>query len=241
MERKKYLLIAIFIGLIGTVSGQTDPTIYKAYIRGHMAKWLKHMELYHASSNAQKLELINYQYGYIAYCIKKKNKDEAEKHLQKAEKLLADLAKQQYKMSMVNAYKSAFVGFKIGLSPYKAPFIGKRSLAYAKKSIALEHSNYFGYVQLGNIAFYTPSMLGGSKTDAIKHYLKALKLIEKNPTLLKNNWNYLNLLATIINAYYETGKYDLAKKFCIKTLAIEPQFYWVKDQLYPQTLKKIRR
>ena len=63
--------------------------------------------------------------------------------------------------------------------------------------------------------------------------------MEKNQALLKNNWNFLNLLATIINAYYEIGNYGKAKQYCIKTLEIEPNFDWVKNVLYPKTLKKL--
>lgn len=238
MERKKYILIALFVSLCVSVFGQTNMKIYKAYIQGNMVAWKTHMDSHKANTNEQKLNLVNYQYGYIAYCIDQDKDDEAEKYLAKAETLLAELKKQQYEISMVNAYKSAFVGFKIGLSPYKAPFIGQESLDFAKKSVAQNGSNYFGYVQLGNIAFYTPAMFGGSKADAMKHYLKALELLEKNPALLKDNWNYLNLLATIINAYYEIGNYGKAKHYCIKTLEIEPNFDWVKNVLYPKTLKK---
>lgn len=238
MERKKYLLISFFCFAFFLVFGQNNTTTYKAYKLGDMVEWKKFMDSYKASSNAQKLDLINYQYGYIAYCIDQEKEAEAEKYLQQAEKFLSDLEKQHYKLSMVYAYKSAFIGFKIGLSLYKAPFIGQESLAYAKKSVSLDGSNYFGYVQLGNIAFYSPAMFGGSKTDAMKYYKKALELMEKNPDLLKNNWNYLSVLATIINAYYELGQYELAKKYCLKTLAIEPQFDWVKNQLYPKILNK---
>jgi tetratricopeptide (TPR) repeat protein len=239
MERKKYILILTFICMLVSVFGQTNKTIYKAYISGNMPEWKKCMDSYKVTTNAQKLELINYQYGYIAYCISKDNREEAEEYMQKADNLLVDLKKQQYKMSMNNAYRSAFIGFKIGLSPYKAPFIGQESLNFAKESVVLDGTNYFGYIQLGNIAFYKPAMFGGSKTDAMKHYIKALGLIEKNPECLKNNWNYLNLLVTIINAYYEQKQYELAKKYCLKTLAIEPEFDWVKNQIYPKILKKL--
>ncbi|GAB1415712.1 hypothetical protein MASR2M117_11180 [Paludibacter sp.] len=239
MERTKYLLIGLLVSFCVLVFGQTNTEIYKAYISGNMVAWKTHMNSYKANTNEQKLNLINYQYGYIAYCIDQDKDDEAEKYLAKAEIILTELEKKQYEISMVNAYKSAFVGFKIGLSPYKAPFIGQESLEFAKKSVTQDDTNYFGYVQLGNIAFYTPAMFGGSKADAMKHYLKALELLEKNPPSLKSNWNYLNLLATIINAYYEIGKYEKAKQYCIKALAIEPNFDWVKNVLYPKIKKKL--
>lgn len=204
-----------------------------------MSAWKKYIDSYQATTNSGKLEFINYLYGYIAYCIGQDNDDEAEKYLNKAENLLEELEGKQYKMSMVYAYKSAFVGFKIGLSPYKAPFIGQESISFAEKSLAIDANNYFAYVQLGNISFYRPAIFGGSKKNAIKYYLKALELMENNSNLLKFNWNYLNLLANIINAYKEIEEYELAKNYCLKTLAIEPEFEWVKNELYPEILKKI--
>lgn len=239
MERKKYIFIAILIFVLVSLFGQTQIMIYKSYLSGNMVEWKKIMDSFKAITNSEKLDLINYQYGYIAYCIDQDKNDEVEKYMQKTESLLAELEEKQYKLSMVYAYKSALVGFKIGLSPYKAPFIGHESLAFANRSVALDAANYFGHIQLGNIAFYTPLMFGGSKAEAMKHYLNALELIENKPEAVNNNWNYLNLLATIINATYEIGNYELAKKYCMKTLAIEPEFDWVKNQLYPKIQKQL--
>ncbi len=238
MERKKYILIVLFMLLVCSLTGQKK-AIYKAYISGDMTEWKSIMEANRAQTNEQKLELINYHYGYIAYCIDMDKNDEAKGYMQKAEKLIAELEKKQYKLSMLNAYKSAFVGYKIGLAPYKAPFIGQESLAFANKSVALDADNYMGNVQLGNIAFYTPSLFGGSKKEAIKHYIKALETVEKYPDFISSNWNYLNLLATIINAYYDIEDYEKAEDYCQKTLAIEPEFDWVKNQLYPKIKKAL--
>ena len=234
MERKKYILIGLFSSIIVSVFGQINETIYQAYTSGNMVEWEKAMDTYKVTANADKLELINFQYGYIAYCIDQDKKEEAKKYMLKAKNLIAELEKQQYKVSTLYAYKSAFIGFDMGISPYKALFIGHESLSFAEKSVAIDETNFFGYIQLGNIAFYTPAMFGGSKTEAIIHYLKALELMEKDPEILKSNWNYLNLLATIINAYHEQGQY------CIKTLSIEPEFDWVKNHLYPKILKRIK-
>ena len=239
MERTKYILIVILWCFFVSISRQTNTPIYQAYISGNMAEWKKYMDLYNANTNEKKLSLINYQYGYIAFCIDQNKDDEAEKYLQKAESLMSELEKYQYQLSMLYAYKSAFIGFKIGLSPYKAPFIGQESLTFAEKSVELDGTNYFGHIQLGNIIYYTPSIFGGSKTEAMKHYLKALELIEKKSDILKKNWNYLNLLATVINAYYELKQYRQAERFCVKTLAIEPEFNWVKNQLYPKIKKHL--
>ena len=186
-----------------------------------------------------KLDLLNYQYGYIAWCISKEKTNEAEKYIDKSEKLIELLERQSYNLPMLYAYKAAFIGFELGISPYKAPFIGAKSLSYAQQSVGLDSLNAMAYVQLGNIAFYTPKMFGGSKPEAMQYYFKAIKIMQEEIESTKQNWNYLNLLATIINAYMDLEQYDMAKKYCIKTLSIEPEFDWIKNNLYPQILKKI--
>jgi tetratricopeptide (TPR) repeat protein len=240
MERKKYPLIVLFCFMLVLSFGQSNNTIYQAYIIGNMARWKNAMDSIESvpdKTNKNKLDLINYQYGYIAWCIDKDKISEAEKYMKKSEELIKQLVQKEYNLSMLFAYKAAFIGFKIGISPYKAPFIGSESLNFAKQSVITDSTNALGFVQLGNIAFYTPKMFGGSKEEAMQHYLKALKLMDKQNNRT-NNWNYLNLLATIINAYMELEQYEKAKYYCVKTLSVEPNFDWVKNKLYPQVLKQ---
>lgn len=222
--------------------GQNNSSIYRAYVIGDMGKWKKTMDSLEnviPKTNKEKLDLINYQYGYIAWCIDKNKDAEAEVYLEKTQVLLKHLEKQNYSLSMLYAYKAAFIGFEIGISPYKAPFIGSESLRFARQSLALDSQNAFAYVQLGNIAFYTPQLFGGSKSEAMEHYEKAIRIMEEEGKQLLINWNYLNLLATTINAYMKFEKYNNAKNLSVKTLYIEPNFEWVKNELYPQILKKL--
>lgn len=242
MERKKYIFIILISVLTLGSFAQSNPLIYQAYIRGDMARWKIITDSIEktARTNPEKLELVNCQYGYIAWCIDRVKKKEATTYLKKAQELVRQLEEKKYKPDMINAYKAAFIGFEIGISTYKAPFIGPQSISYAKNSVSMDAQNAFGYTQLGNIAFYTPKTFGGNKTEAMQYYLKALRIMERNPENIKHNWNYLNLLVTIIEAYIELDNYDTAAKYCIKTLKAEPDFDWVKNQLYPQVKKKIK-
>ncbi len=242
MERKKYLLIVFFGILLVPSVGQSHKIIYHAYINGDMVKWKSAMDSLDAArpkSNAEKLDVINYQYGYIAWCIDHNKKKEAMHYMEKAEEQIGYLEKQKYQVSMLLAYKAAFIGYKIGLSPHKAPFIGPESVTYAEKSVSADPMNALGHVQLGNIAFFTPGIFGGSKEDAMQHYVRALRLMESQPGETDRNWNYLNLLVTIIQTCMELEEFHAARDYCQKTLTVEPRFDWVRNQLYPQVLKKI--
>lgn len=244
MERKKYILITIFIMLSCIIQGQNNKSIYKAYASGNMNRWkyvVDSLDIIQQKTDKELLDLINYQYGYIAWCIGNKKEKEATNYLKKATNYLKKLENKKYNISMIYAYKSAFIGFEIGLSQYKAPFIGPKSLEYAKKSISTDALNVLGYIQLGNIAYYTPSTLGGSKSEALKNYYKAFNLMESNNEYKINNWNYLNLLATLISTYIDLNQYKEAQKYCKKALTIEPNFDWVKTNLYPKVLKNIKK
>ena len=242
MERTKYLFLIFFSLFSLILSGQNNKSIYQAYIDGDMVKWKETMdslEVKEQKTSKEKLDLINYHYGYIAWCISQERTSEAKDYMDKSEEYIELLKKNNYNLSMLYAYKAAFVGFEIGISIYKAPFIGPRSLSFANQSVSYNSKNAMAYIQLGNIAFYTPKMFGGSKPEAMQHYLKAVKNMEADESQIDQNWNYLNLLATIISAYIELEQYSEAERYCIKTLAIEPDFNWIKNELYPQILKKL--
>jgi len=243
MEGKKYLLILLLASFSTGLLGQNNKSIYNAYISGKMAKWKITMDSVDAvkqKTDKDLLDLINYQYGYIGWSIGSNKNEEAEKYLKKATDNLNKLEEKKYKESMLFSYKAALIGFEIGLAKYKAAFIGLNSLKYAKKSVSIDASNPLGYMQLGNVYYYMPKVFGGSKSLALEHYLKSLKLMESSNDYKINNWNYLGLLVTIINAYTDLNQYEEAKKYCIKTLTIEPDFDWVKDNLYPEILKKTK-
>ncbi len=186
------------------------------------------------------LELVNYQYGYIAWAIRKNRKKEAAVLLNEAETNLSELEKSGYRPSWVAAYKSAFYGFKISFNLIKAPLMGPESLEYARKAVETDPDNYFGYVQLGNTSFYRPPLFGGSKKTALEYLLKAEKLIEKDAGQVMENWNYLSLLSFIGQVKMEINDYEGARATFEKILKMEPRFTWVRDELYPHLLNKIK-
>jgi len=217
--------------------------IYNAYISNNMGKWkitIDEMNRQQNKSNEFILELLNYQYGYIGWCIGNKKNNLAEEYIELGQKNIQILEKNNFKISMVNSYKSAFYGFRIGLNKLQAPFIGPKSVECSILAMKQDDKNPFGYIQYGNSEYYMPSMFGGSKKVALEYYEKAVKIMELNPAQTKEDWNYLSLLTIIAQAYAETEYYTSAKQIYEKIVRIEPNFLWVKNELYPELLKKIK-
>lgn len=244
MERKKYLTLT-FLLLFGVLSlnASNKTEIYKAYINNDMHLWKKTidiMNLQKTKSNEFRLELLNYQYGYIAWCIGNKKTELAENYIDLGEKNIQILEKTKHYNSLVNAYKSAFYGYKIGLNILKAPFIGPKSVDCAQLAMKQDSNNPYGYIQYANSQFYMPAVFGGSKKLALDYYLKAKKLMERNPNETIADWNYLSLLSMIAKTYTELNDFKQAKAYYENILKIEPNFLWVKNELYPELLKNIK-
>ena len=244
MERKIYTITISIILLISVrIYGNDKTEIYNAYIRNDMAGWKKIMDRIQnqeRKSNEILLSLVNYQYGYIGWCIGEANEKEAEFYISLARNNLAVLESNNYNLSMVYAYYAALYGYDIGLSIIRAPFIGPKSMKYAENALKLDQGNSFAYLQMGNIQYYMPSVFGGSVNEAIRYFLQAKVLMEKNKETILQDWNYLHLLTLIVQAYTDVEDYRSAKAYCEIILKIEPQFVWIKDELYPQVMHQFK-
>ncbi|MBN2805540.1 MAG: tetratricopeptide repeat protein [Prolixibacteraceae bacterium] len=242
MERSKHIHITLLLILAFSLAqGSARNSIYQAFITNNMHRWkltIDSMEQKPGKTDEQLLELINYQYGYIAWCIGNKRLNEARLYLDKAFSNLRRLEKDKQHASRLSTYLAAFYGFEIGLAQYKAPYYGLKSIDAAKKALALDENSWMAYIQSANIQYYMPSIFGGSKTEALHLYEKALNLLENDNNNIDKNWNYLNLMVQLGEGYTMLGDYDKAATYYEKIISIEPGFSWVKDELYPGLIKQ---
>lgn len=246
MEGKRNRLIVAILLLLPLVEIMADnrSEIYSAYVNNRMDSWKSIIDRMQSSApkdNELLLELVNYQYGYIGYCLGFEKEKEARKYLSLAEDNLSKLENAGFRIPVLNAYRAAFYAFRISLSTISAPFNGPKSLNHAKKAVEMDASDYFGYTQLGNAYFYMPASFGGSKKTAFENFSKARRLMENDPSLTKGNWNYLSLLVTIAQSHAYLEEYEKAKAEYENILKIEPGFLYVKDDLYPKLLAKMKK
>jgi hypothetical protein len=244
MERSKYWITIILWGFIAlNLKGSNKSDIYNSYVNNRMPVWKSIIDqISHQSgkSNDAILELLNYQYGYIGWCLGNDRKDEAVIYLKLAEENVKILETKKYELSLVNGYKSALYGFHIALNKFSAFFIGPKSSDCAKQAMLLDPNQPFGYIQMGNVKYHSPSLVGGSKTEAIGYFKKAKALMEKKGNEIQGDWNYLSLMVTIAQAFEAIDENVKAKLMYEEILKFEPGFTWVRDELYPQFLKKLK-
>jgi CRISPR/Cas system CMR subunit Cmr6 (Cas7 group RAMP superfamily) len=232
MERKIYIVLLLIIACITTNAHKSQA--YNSFINNKMKEWKTIIDSLE-EQNVLDFNLVNYYYGYVAWCIDKDKEDEGEEYLERVESLLDKLKLKTKNKSLIYAYKSALIGFEIGLDFFKAPLIGMYAMKYANKSVELDNKNYFAYLQIANNYFYTPKIFGGSTKKALTYYLQSEKLIKEK----KHNWNYINLLVSICRNYVELEDKENALKYYQKILIIEPNFKWLKTEFYENNLKNI--
>ncbi|WP_299314026.1 hypothetical protein [uncultured Aquimarina sp.] len=206
-----------------------------------MDKWygLMHSCEKNANPNSydEQLELISYYYGYTAWLIGAEKHDTAEDYIEKSEKIIDKLLDKSPENATLLAYKGAYIAFTIGISNFKAIYLGRRSMRYIDKSIELDPENIQGNIEKGNSMYYRPSAFGGDKNEAIEYYVKAVKSFEKQG-LVVNNWMYINTMTALGQAYEATDQIQLAKLCYEKIMRIFPNFMWVEDELYPDMIKR---
>lgn len=218
--------------------------IYEAYIHNQMDRWksvIDRMQAEADKSNSLRIELVNYQYGYIGYCIWMDKIDEAGKYLDLAIESIDLLEKSGWDPSTIYAYRSAFISFRMSITKTINPLLGMECIQAARSAVELCKDNYFAHVQLGNVRFYAPSVFGGSKKEALEYFLKAKELMERNPENLTGNWNYLSLLIVIGQTYDYLDDYPSARMVYEMILDLEPDFIYVRNELYPRLLNKMQQ
>lgn len=217
--------------------------IYNAFVNRDMCKWEKVIQTMESANSAttidQKLELVNYYYGYIGWLIGKKQYKPAEKLIPKGIKLINEVLAVSPKNATAYSFKGSFIGFRIGIDSYKGIFLGSDLRNNINKAMQLDPQNVQALIDKGNILYYSPCLLGGDKKLALNYFLKGARLMEKNNETYQN-WVYLNLLTLIASAYEKTDKLEDAKLTYEKIIRNEPDIKWVKDELYPQLIAKIK-
>lgn len=235
------ILLASFFSYTKAVSPH-NAAFYSSFVTRDMTRWEKLIKDVEKSdyvqTNTEKLELINYYYGYVGYLLGQKRQTEAEVYIIKGEKLINEVLKSDPTNATAYSFKGAFLGFEVGVNNLKVIYLESESKAHINKALQLDPNNIQGLTDKANILFYAPRLLGGSKQKALSYYMKAVNIIERNKDT-KQNWVYLNLLTMVAISYEKTGATKEAKQTYEKILSVEPNIVWIKDDLYPKFLRKL--
>jgi len=242
----KTILLPLFMLLPILCMSETSRhlQIYHAYVSGNMDQWVSVVKEIEKDETiktvSQKLELVEYYYGLTPFYIDTKNEKMARYTIQKADIVLDKLLKTAPENPTAQAFKGAFIGFKISLDKFKVLTLGPESLKHINLAYSLDPSDIQALTDKANAFFHAPKMFGGDKIAAVKFYQKSIVLMERS-NLATHNWFYLNTLILLAKAYVSIDQTNDAKIIYEKALRKEPDFVWVKTVLYPRLLKQMNK
>jgi tetratricopeptide (TPR) repeat protein len=238
------LVVIILLMPVFWVRGQTyNENIYSAFISGEMDMWEYNMnrmeERYLKERNIQGLYDLTYTfYGYIAYCIVTGDEATARYYIDKAGRNIDILLSYDSLWAEAYSLRGALYGFEIGLNPLKALEYGIKSIRNINRAVELDKNNPRVLMELGNMKYYTPRILGGGLKKAIHYHEKAVNMFESDKKEIRNDWIYLLVLTNLARWYSEDNRINQAKITYKKILNIEPDYLWVRDYLYPELVNK---
>lgn len=240
-EMKKIACILILLALLPFARGQGSNSynkrLYESYVRGEMAPWkgiIQEMSREYERTGDQVLlyDLCFAYYGYIGYLISEEEEKEARRELDLAMTLTDELYEILDGRHDALALQGALLGYRIVLSKFTSMFSGPRAMKYIKTAYESSDIYFNCNVEMGNMLFYTPKFLGGSQTEAIPYYQKAVEILETSRLKTDRSWIYMNTVLLLANAYKETGRQDLACQLYKQVLEYEPAADWIRKDLY---------
>ena len=211
--------------------------LYETYVNDQMQEWeriIENMEKAYEDTGDQPLlyELCFTYYGYIGYLISLEEDKAAKNMLSSAMKRANELEEAMVDKPEVLALQGALIGYRIILSKFSSMFLGPKALRYIKTAYDTGENCFNCQTEMGNMKFYTPKFLGGSKTEALPFYEEAVRIIENSRLKTDRDWIYMNTVLLLANAYKETGQADKACELYEELLAYEPKAQWIREDLY---------
>ena len=219
-------------------------TAYQAFICQDITAWkslIDSLRTIPTPTLGQCEQLVNLEYGYVAWglSLSDSNRGNAETYLKHGYHDLAAYEQAGGAKARIGAYRSAFYAYDMKLHSHKTIRFGIKCISEAKTARRADSNDYMAQIQYGNIMYYMPRILGGSPDEALKAYLKAKSILERQ-NRIHHNWLYMNLLLTIADIYKSQGNYQTVQTYYDLILTLEPNYPWVRDELVPANQARIK-
>lgn len=232
MLRAKVLIINILLLGSGICFAQySDRQLYYAYLNRDMVPWAEYIASVDTAQAgiAERLRLLNYQYGYAAYAVSAKQPD-ARLVLDRFEANLNSLHGNMPEAEYL-AYRAGANSYELSLNRWLFGKYSKDIYRDVKRAMTLDPDNPLVQTMKGNVEFYSPV---GNKKEALRCFLTADSLYRAqgaSPYL----WNVRAVQATIVQCIEKTRSREEAISMCYDLLRQEPAFSFIRD-VYLHTL-----
>lgn len=200
---------------------------YEAFISNHPEKWKNLLDASEATtlSMSDKINKLQYLYGYIGWNIRENRKEEGIKYLREMEELLKTLSLPENEQCLFN---SIVLSFGILLGTRNPVTNGRKVVKQIDKALAAPIPSSLAYIQKGNTYLNMPALFGGSRKKALEWFLRARQLLEKEDKTTRN-WLYIHLLCTICETYQANEQPSEAEHYYLYIKQLEPNLFWLEE------------
>lgn len=235
---RKYCLLLIGI-LCLSCSGicfaqYSDKQLYDAYLVRDMGVWERYIASVDVDTASvdERIRLLNYEYGYVAYSISQEHSD-ARALLDKFEKNLESL-RDVLPEATYMAYRCGTSSYELSLNKVRLAKYGKRIYSEIDRAMSLDPHDPLVLTMKGNVEFYGPF---GDKTLALACYQQADSVYHARHTS-HYLWNVRAAQMTLVQCLEKTGQHQAAIDKCHELLREEPNFHFIRDVYLPELEKK---
>ncbi len=239
MKKEKFLLLILCICTINVFAQIDHKKMFDAYLIGELNVWGEMLEEKQKNindlDNQELAFVINYQYGYIPWCLETKKTEQAKLFLEYFESNLSLWEQKGGDRATIFAYRSGASAFHYKLSSSLSYAI--TSIKFVNKAFETDAKNPIVLSLKGNIDFYKPAIFGGSKKEAMNYFIQSLEAFERI-NWAENNWNYVATKLCLAQTYEKTNQIGKALKLAEEMLSAYPTFLYLKNEYYPSLLRK---
>lgn len=233
-------LVALFtLPAFAQVSNEVQELFYRGYLTASKAPWeqaIQKIEQDASLNEIDKLKAITEaQTGLLVYALA--NQDEAtyKAVADPLEGNLETLLEQNETDARSLAKMARLNGATMAFNNWKAMYLGPQSKKLVDRALKAEPECPEAWMQRGGSLLFTPAMFGGDVDEAVIVFEKAVRYYEAQPNHA-SNWQYLDALAWLGQAYQKADRPAEAAEVFTKALEIEPNFGWVKYKLLPKAV-----
>jgi tetratricopeptide (TPR) repeat protein len=229
------------ITINGSIQSINYRSLVKTYADGSWSGWspeIAKAEKSLPNDIESKFVLINLYFGYVGHFIDAGKYDIAFEFIHKGEKLIQQILAVEPANATAISYKGAFLAFRVGINRFKYLATALEGLSLIYKAYDMDKNNLIAILNKASALYFLPPVFGGNKVETIRLLNQACSLMEESGYTV-DNWMYYYTLIFIGRSNEKTGKLIEAKHAFEKVLKLEPEFKWVKNDLYPAVLKAI--
>ena len=219
-------------------------TLLEAYLNNDMSAWQATIDdaRWETLCDDEKINIINTEYGYIATLL-----DEAPTGCKqsKSDKSARKAQAQHYLDAFINHIEDAkdilpesrYCMYLSGAYAYKFMLTGNisagvKSFQLCHDAVEKDPKDPLALTLVGNVEFYAPKLLGGSKKKALEHFNAAKTYIQAPQYDLW--WNKPALYLCLIQCYEKMGQKEKALTTAKALLQSYPNFIYLRDTYLPQ-------